>query len=261
MQIDTALIIRIITAIIAAVLLGNGSVVAFNRMDRNWFLDLDEGEAGKESDGDKTGGKDRKKTLPPKLLEAEDAGRQRLPSTPWKYAFVSYFAICGLYLAIRGGSLTFEISVLCALFIMLEIAIADQLYQTVPDQLMVALAVCSVAFIEYHEKWYEPLLGALLGLGISLVIFLIGLVLFKSGSLGGADIKFFACIGLVTGRTGVVIIFVLTTLLFALYSLIKIASGRGTIKDKNAMLPSAAVAVTIYFLFLFNVGDLLMIDL
>ena len=256
MQIDTALILRIITAIIAAVLFGNGSVVAFNRMDRSWFLDYDDEDPGKASDG-----RDRKKILPPKLLEAETAGRQRLPSSPWKYAFVSYFAICGLYLAIRGGSLTYEISVLCVLFIMLEIAIADQLYQTVPDQLMIALAVCAVAFIEYHENWYEPLFGALLGLGISLVIFLIGLVLFKSGSIGGADLKFFACIGLVTGRTGVVMIFILTTIIFALYSFIKIASGRGTIKDKNAMLPSAAVATTIYFLFLFNVGDMLVIDL
>ncbi len=251
MQIDTALILRIITAIIAAVLFGNGSVVAFNRMDRSWFLDYDDEDPGEV----------KNKILPPKLLEAEQAGRQRLPSSPWKYAFVSYFAICGLYLAIRGGSLTFEISVLCVLFIMLEMAIADQLYQTVPDQFMVALAVCAIAFIEYHEKWYEPLLGALVGLGVSLVILLIGLVLFKSGSIGGADIKFFACIGLVTGRTGVAIIFVLTTLLFALYSFVRIASGRSTLKDRNAMLPSAAVAVTIYFLFLFNVGDMLVINL
>lgn len=267
MQIDTALILRIITAIIAAVFFGNGSVVAFNRMDRSWFLDFADEDPDKDRESNEAGGgsdksgMDRNKVLPPKLLEAEAAGRQRLPSSPWKYAFVAYFAICGLYLAIRGGGLTFEISVLCTLFIMLEIAIADQLYQTVPDQLMIALAVCAIAFIEYHEKWYEPLLGALLGLGVSLVVFLIGLVLFKSGSIGGADIKFFACIGLVTGRTGVAIIFVLTTLLFALYSLIKIASGRGTIKDNNAMLPSAAVAVTIYFLFLFNVGDMLMIEL
>ena len=195
------------------------------------------------------------------MLEAEAAGRQRLPSSPWKYIFVAYFALCGLYLAIRGGSATYEISVLCVLFIMLEMAIADQLYQTVPDQLMMALAVSAIAFIGYHEKWYEPLLGALFGLGISLVIFFIGVALFKTGSMGGADIKFFTCIGLVTGRTGVVIIFILTTLLFALYSLVRIVTRRGTIKDRNAMLPSAAAAVTVYMLFLFNVGDMLVIDL
>ena len=247
MGFDTALIVRIVTAIIAAVLLGNGSVVAFNRIKKEWFLDYDE----------ETGGK----SIPKALEEADSAGKQRLPSSPWKYAFVSYFAICGIYLAIRGGSITYEISVLCVLFVLLEMAIADQLYRTVPDQLSIMLAIFAIDFIEYHEKWFEPLLGALLGLGISLVILLIGQLLFKSGSIGGADIKFFACIGLVTGRTGVVIIFILTTLLFAVYSAIKIISGRGTLKDKNPMLPAAAAAVTVYFLFLFNVGDMLVIEL
>ncbi len=247
MQIDIALIIRIVTAIIAAVFFGNGSVVAFNRISRDWFLDYDDDLANK--------------ILPPKLIEADEAGRQRLPSTPWKYIFVAYFALCGIYLAIRGGSITYEISVLSVLFIMLEMAIADQLYQTVPDQLSIALAVSAIAFIGYHDKWYEPLLGALLGLGISLVILLIGTVLFKTGSIGGADIKFFTCIGLVTGRTGVLMIFILTTLLFAIYSFVRIVTGRGTIKDKNAMLPSAAAAVTIYMLFLFNIGDMLIFEL
>ena len=264
MQIDAALIIRILLAIIAAVLFGNGSVVAFNRMNRDWFLDYDEGDLSGKNNGaavSGNGSNDFKKVLPPKLLEAEEAGRQRLPSSPGKYIFVAYFALCGLYLAIRGGSATYEIAVLCVLFIMLEMAISDQLYKTVPDQLSLALAVSAIAFIGYHDKWYEPLFGALLGLGISLVILLIGIVLFKTGSLGGADIKFFTCIGLVTGRTGVLIIFILTTLLFALYSFIRIATKRGTIKDRNAMLPSAAAAVTIYLLFLFNIGDMLVINL
>ena len=199
--------------------------------------------------------------LPPKLIEAEEAGRQRLPSSPWKYAFTGYFAICGIYLAVRGGSLAYEISVLCVFFIMLEMAIADQLYQVVPDQLSIALAVTAVAFIGYHDKWWEPAAGALLGLGITLVIFLLGQLLFRTGSIGGADIKFFAAIGLVSGRTGVAVIFILTTLLFAVYSVIRIASGRGSIKDRNPMLPSAAAAVTINFLFLWNLGELITLEL
>ncbi|MBR0307748.1 MAG: prepilin peptidase [Mogibacterium sp.] len=244
------LILRIVTAIALAVLFGNGSVVAFNRMDRSWFLDYEEGA-----------GDELKKVLPPKLIEAEEAGRQRLPSSPWKYAFTGYFAICGIYLAVRGGSLAYEISVLCVFFIMLEMAIADQLYQVVPDQLSIALAVTAVAFIGYHDKWWEPAAGALLGLGITLVIFLLGQLLFRTGSIGGADIKFFAAIGLVSGRTGVAVIFILTTLLFAVYSVIRIASGRGSIKDRNPMLPSAAAAVTIYFLFLWNLGELITLEL
>ncbi|MGX8775118.1 MAG: prepilin peptidase [Bacillota bacterium] len=235
------LILRIIIAAFLAVLFGNGSVVAFNRIKPSWF----------EDEG----------VLPPKLIEADEAGRQRLPSTPWKYAFTGYFAICGLWLAIRGGSVIFEISVLCVLFIVLEMAISDQLYQVVPDQFSIMLAISALAFLDYHEKWWEPAAGAALGLAISLAVLLLGQLLFRTGSIGGADIKFFACMGLVTGRTGIVIIYILTTLLFAVYSAVKIAGGTGSLKGMNAMLPSACAATTVYFLFLWNAGDMLVLNL
>ena len=252
MSITTDLVIRIAVAIIFAVVMGNGSVVAFNRMPAKWFEDYPEdAEIGYEGP----------KVLPEKLVEADAAGRQRIPSTPWKYAFVGYLGICGIYLSIRGGSVLYEIEVLCILFVVLEMAIADQLYQIVPDQLGWALIAIAIPFSGYYEKWWEQPAGCLLGLGISLFILIVGNLLFKTGSIGGADIKFFGCMGLITGRSGIVVIFILTTLLFAAYSAIKIASRRGTIKDKNAMLPAGLAAVTVYFLFLWNIGDLLIIDL
>ena len=255
------LIIRIVIAAAFAVLMGSGSVVAFNRMPAKWFEDYDEEAEGSGPEGDGDARQNDRKVLPPKLLEADAMGRQRLPSTPWKYAFTGYFAICGLYLAIRGGSTAYEIAVLCVLFIVLEMAIADQLYQVVPDQLGLALAVSSIAFIGYHDKWWEPAAGALTGLGISLVILVLGQLLFRTGSIGGADIKFFTCMGLIAGRTGIAIIFILTTLLFAAYSVFKIAAGRGSIKDTNPMLPAACAAVTVYFLFLFSMGDMIVVQI
>ena len=251
MQYSIDLILRIAAAIVCAAVFGNGSVVAFNRIKPRWFEDYDEDQSGTEPG-------EPRKVLPPKLLEADNAGRQRLPSSPWKYAFTGYFAITGLYLAIRGGSLTYEISVLCVLFIVLEMAISDQMYRVVPDEFSIMLAISAAAFVEYHENWWEPAAGAALGLGISLVILLLGMLLFRTGSIGGADIKFFTCMGLVTGRTGIVIIYILTTLLFALYSAVMIAAKKSSIKDRNPMLPSACAAVTVYFLFLFNIGDLLL---
>lgn len=246
------MIIRIAVAIVFAVVMGNGSVVAFNRMPARWFEDYPE---------DAEIGSDAEKVLPEKLLEADAMGRQRLPSSPWKYAFVGYFAITGLYLAVRGSSLSFEIVVLCILFVLLEMSIADQLYQVVPDQFSWALIAAAIYFTGYYEKWWEQSVGALIGIGISLVILILGNLLFKTGSIGGADIKFFGCMGLITGRSGIVIIFILTTLLFAVYSLVKIVFGHGSIKDKNAMLPAGCAAVTIYFLFLWNAGKLLMFNL
>ena len=254
MEYSAALITRIIIAAVLAILFGNGSVVAFNRIKPRWFEDYDEDLSG-------TVPGEPRKVIPPKLLEADNSGRQRLPSSPWKYAFTGYFAITGLYLAIRGGSLTYEISVLCVLLIVLEMAIADQLYRVVPDEFSIMLAISSIAFMEYHENWWEPAAGAALGLGISLAVLLLGLLLFGSGSIGGADIKYFTCMGLITGRTGIAIIYVLTTLIFALYSAVMIATRRGSIRDRNPMLPSACAAATIYFLFLFNTGDMLLLSL
>ena len=254
MQYSIDIVLRIVVAVICAAVFGNGSVVAFNRIKPRWFEDYDEDQSG-------TAPGEPRKVLPPKLLEADNAGRQRLPSSPWKYAFTGYFAITGLYLAIRGGSLTYEISVLCVLFIVLEMAIADQMYRVVPDEFSIMLAISAAAFVEYHEKWWEPAAGAALGLGISLAVLLLGMLLFRTGSIGGADIKFFTCMGLVAGRTGIAIIYVLTTLFFAVYSAVIIASGRGSIKDRNPMIPSACAAVTVYFLFLFNTGDLILSSL
>ena len=251
MEYSAALIARIVTAAVLAILFGNGSVVAFNRIKPQWFEDWDE-----------TAAKDApRKILPIKLVEADADGRQRLPSSPWKYAFTGYFALTGLYLAVRGSGLLFEISVLCVLFIVLEMAISDQLYRVVPDEFSIMLAIAATAFVEYHEKWWEPAAGAALGFGISAAVLLLGMLLFKTGSIGGADIKFFTCMGLITGRTGIVLIYILTTLLFAVHSAVLIATKRSTIKDRNPMLPAACAAVTVYFLFLWNIGDMLFIEL
>ena len=251
MEYSAALIARIVTAAVLAILFGNGSVVAFNRIKPQWFEDWDE-----------TAPKDApRKILPIKLVEADADGRQRLPSSPWKYAFTGYFALTGLYLAVRGSGLLFEISVLCVLFIVLEMAISDQLYRVVPDEFSIMLAIAATAFVEYHEKWWEPAAGAALGLGISAAVLLLGMLLFKTGSIGGADIKFFTCMGLITGRTGIVLIYILTTLLFAVHSAVLIATKKSTIKDRNPMLPAACAAVTVYFLFLWNIGDMLFIEL
>lgn len=245
------LIIRIVIATALAVIFGNGSVVAFNNIRPQWFEDYDENDPAKEITGTP------RRVLPRRLVEADNEGRQRLPSSPWKYAFTGYFAICGIYLAVRGGSATFETAVLCVLFIVLEMAVSDQLYSIVPDQFSIALAVSSIAFFTYHEEWWEPFAGAGLGLAISLAIYGIGMLLFRTGSIGGADIKFFTCFGLIAGRQGIVIIYILTTLLFAVQTAIRIAAGRGTVRDSVPMMPAACAAVTVYFMFLWNIEDML----
>ena len=239
------IIIKIVIAAALAIIFGNGSVVAFNHMPQKWFEDW-------EDDALDT----KRRILPPKLLEADIAGRQRIPSTPWKYLFVGIFGFAGVYLSI-SATIQFEIAVLVLMFVLLEMAIADQLYKIVPDQLNVLLAITAIGFIGYNEKWWEPIAGAGIGLALGLAVLGLGLLIFKTGSIGGADIKFYTCMGLVAGRRGIIVIFVLTTLIFALQSLVKIAMRKGTIKDSNALMPAAFVATTIYMLFLWNLTDMI----
>ena len=237
------IVIKIVIATAAAVIFGNGSVVAFNHLPQKWFEDW-------EGDGD-----DAKRILPDDLLDADNAGRQRIASTPWKYIFTGLFLVTGAYLVMTAG-VKYETATLCVLAVLLEMAIADQLYKTVPDQLQLLLAITALGVAESHENWWEPLAGAGLGLAISLAVLGLGLLIFRTGSMGGADIKFFTVIGLITGRRGVLIIFILTTLFFAIESVFRIATKRGSIRDHVAMIPAGFAAVLVYMLFLWNMTTL-----
>lgn len=227
----------------AAILFGNGSVVAFNHFPPKWWED-------NVQDGDTT-----RRVLPEKLVDSDNAGRQRLPSTPWKYIFTGLFMVAGIYLAVTGG-IQFEIATLLMLAIVLEMAVSDQMYQIVPDQLQLLLAVSALGFVSFHEQWWEPIAGAGVGLAVGLGVFGLGALIFHKASIGGADIKFYTVIGLIAGRRGVLIIFVLTTLFFAIISVFRLATKRAQIKDYAAMMPPAFVAVMIYMLFLYNSGEI-----
>jgi hypothetical protein len=63
--------------------------------------------------------------------------------------------------------------------------------------------------------------------------------------------------GLTAGRSGIVIIYILTTLFFAVYTAVRIAGGRATVRSTNPMMPAACAAVTVYFLFLWNIADII----
>ena len=238
------IVIKIVIATAAAVIFGNGSVVAFNHIPQKWFEDWEPGELDTE-----------KRVLPTKLLESDNAGRQRIPSTPWKWIFTGLFLASGVYLAMTGG-LQYEIAALCVLAVMLEMAIADELYKIVPDQLQLLLAVLAIGFVSFNENWWEPLAGAGVGLLLSLATWGLGLLIFKSDSLGGADIKFFTCVGSVVGRRGVIAIFIMTTLFFAVESVYRIATKKSTLNDHNAMMPAAFCAVWVYLLFLNNLMEI-----
>lgn len=232
-----ALLIKLGFAIIAAVILGNGCVVVFNRMPSVWFEDVDEDGGGR--------------VLPDRLLKSIEEGRQRLPSTPWKFAFTAFFAACGIFLASRE-SLRYEVAVLAALTVVLLMAVSDYMYMIVPDQLSLILALAALGFIPFHDEWWEVLGGALVGLALSLAVWGLGKLIYKNETIGGADIKFYITMGLLVGRRGILLIFVMTTIIIAIQAAI-----RKNKMDKVPMLPAAFAATAVYLLFLWDYLDLI----
>ena len=122
------------------VLLGNSAVWFFNRIPGKWLTDYDE-EPSEE------------------LLHPT---QQRIRSTPWKYVFTGFFICCGIYLGLKDPGYAFP--ALAALWLLLEMSIADQKYMIVPDQLVLLLGVDVKLF---------GVLGLVTGMDGILVIFVI----------------------------------------------------------------------------------------
>lgn len=236
------MIVKAVVAILLAILFGNGSVVAFNRMPVRWFEDEDEKE---------------NKILPEELRDMGDGSRQRLHSTPWKFVFTGYFGVVGVFLALHF-SLQYEVAALCALVITLLMAICDGKYRLVPDFLSILLAISAIGFISFQDPWWSPLVGVLAGSLVVLIFNGIGKLVYKKDIIGGADLKFFAAVGLIAGGTGTIVLFVLTNLLVCLHAIFLLATGRIRKGSYLPMLPYAFVALTIYFLFLWDILPVLL---
>lgn len=226
------MIIKSVISVIIALLLGNGAVVWFNNMPVRWFQE--EGE-----------------NLSPSLIADIESERQRLPSTPWKLVFTVFFGASGVFLSIRESS-QFMIAGMLLIFIVTMMAICDAKYRIIPDQLNVLLAVSAVGFVSFNEKLLEPIYGALIGVLLGLATYGLGRIIYHKTVIGGADIKFYISIGLVTGMYGVIAIFILISV-FALIHIIYLSITKKFDADEHRpMLVYALPAVTLYVLVLWD---------
>ena len=226
------MIIKSVISVIIALLLGNGAVVWFNNMPVRWFQE----EGG---------------ILPPSLIADIESERQRLASTPWKLVFTVFFGASCVFLSIRESS-QFMIAGMLLIFIVTMMAICDAKYRIIPDQLNVLLAVSAVGFVSFNEKLLEPIYGALIGVLLGLATYGLGRIIYHKTVIGGADIKFYISIGLVTGMHGVIAIFILISV-FALIHIIYLSITKKFDADEHRpMLVYALPAVTLYVLVLWD---------
>ena len=160
-------------AIGLGIVLGNGAVYFFNRIPGKWLTDYD-AEPSEE------------------LLRPT---RQRVRSTPWKYVFTGFFICCGIYLGLRDPA--YALPALAAMWLLLEMSIADLKYMIVPDQLVLLLGVTSLGFITRHRGGpLDAVWGALLGFGALASMALLAKLMYKKPAIGGADVKLFGVLGL-----------------------------------------------------------------
>ncbi|MEG2200460.1 MAG: prepilin peptidase, partial [Anaerovorax sp.] len=159
-------VVEIIVSILAGVILGVFTVYAFNKMPAKWLCDYGE--------------------------EPEDElYEERISDKPFILIFSVFFAavvwrLIAVYLApftflqyVQAIVLTF------ALWLMVQIGIADKKYGVIPDQHVVALGISGL-FLEHS------ILGAAMGAGVLLLVGLIGKFFFKKEAMGFGDVKLLA---------------------------------------------------------------------
>lgn len=227
--------IKCLAAILAGIFAGNGAVYFFNKMPAKWLCDYGEKPAE----------------------ELLDPYTQRVKSYPWKFVFTMLFVILGIKLVMDDWQ--FAVAGVCALWLLLEMAIADQKYRIVPDQLVVLLALTALGFIPFHGSWLDQLIGGLVGFGVMGFVAILGKMAYRRDTLGGGDIKLFASLGLVAGLNGILIIFVLTTLFSAAHLIWLLARKKIKRSDTIPMVPYIAGAAAVYLVFLWGYGDILLL--
>ena len=122
---------------------------------------------------------------------------ERIKKYPWSWVFA--FIFLGAVFCIWNMGPVYQTAGLPALWLLLLIALADQKYMIIPDQLVVALAVTAIGFVPFQEDFLSPLYGALIGGGSLLIIGTIGRWISKKDVMGFGDVKLMAAIGLVSG--------------------------------------------------------------
>ena len=223
--------IKLLAAVLAAIFAGNGAVYLFNHMPAAWFCDY--GETPTE--------------------EMLDPYTQRVKSYPWKYIFTMVFVVLGIKMVMDDWQ--FAIGGFCAIWLLLEMAIADIKYRIVPDQLVLLLTVCTLGFLPYLGGWKSCLFGAAIGFGVMGATALLGKLAYKRDTLGGGDIKLFTSLGLMMGPVGIVCTMVLTTLISSGHLVCLLSRKKIRKTDTVPMVPYIAIAATIYLVFLWGKAE------
>ncbi len=223
---DLTMDILIIAASVAVgFLAGYFAVYAFNKFPAIWFCEYGE--------------------KPDKKMLSEEA--QRIRSYPWKPALAMIFTVICIKLGIENWQ--FAIPAIIAIWVIVEIIIADKLYMIIPDQFIILLAVTGFGFIPFYDNFLAPIWGTLLGLAPMILIYLIGKLFFKKEIMGFGDVKLMAALGFLLGPFGIIFTFIVGFISSGAFFGIALLLKKIKIKDEEPLGPFLGIAAILYLVF------------
>ena len=227
MEINELTINILIIAISVTVgfLAGYFAVYAFNKFPAGWFCEYGE--------------------KPDINLLAEES--KRIRSYPWKPALAMIFTVICIKLGIEDWQ--FAIPAIIAIWVIVEIIIADRLYMIIPDQFIILLAVTGFGFIPFYDNFLEPVWGTLIGLMPMILIYIIGKLLFKKEIMGFGDVKLMAALGFLLGPTGIIFTFITGFLSSGAFFGVALLLKKIKIKDEEPLGPFLGMAAILYLVF------------
>lgn len=156
----------------------------------------------------------------------------------------------------------YAIPALIAIWLLLEMSIADIKYMIVPDQLIMLLVITGLGFIPHHAFGVlDCIRGAAIGFGVLAVIAVVGRLIYKKTAVGGADIKLFAALGLSLGTDGIISVFVISTFLSAGHFIWLMIKRGAKLSDERPMVPYISAAAIIYLVILHKMSYNIIIQL
>ena len=226
MNLHLLMIIECGVFLVLGIVLGNAAVYLFNHVPGKWLCDY-----GQEPD---------EELLHPTC--------QRVKSTPWKFVFSGAFVVIGIYMGTKEPF--YALPAVFAMWMLLEMSIADIKYMIVPDQFIIGLLVCGLGILPTSEDLMINVYGAAAAFVVLIAIAGLSKLIYKQSAIGGADIKLFTALGLLTGIYGVAIIFVLSTLISAGHFVVLLILKKAKLRDRRPMVPYIAGCAAFYMVFL-----------
>ena len=221
------LILKCVGMGIVGFLAGMLGVRFFNKMPAKWLTDY-----GKEPSE-----------------ELKDPSVQRIKTYPWKFVIGGFFTVAAVKLTLQG--LQFAVPALVLLWALFFMAAADKKYMIVPDQLILIMLAAAFGFIPVINNLKSQLIGAGVALVILLFVGLLGKLIYKRDSLGGADIKIYTTLGLALGLKGFAVIFIMTTFISAGHFAVQLIRKKAKRGDIRPLVPYLFIATAIYLLILY----------